>query len=36
MIREEDAFEYHVPERQENLSIIATKPCLAQRNLSLA
>ncbi len=36
MIRDEDAFEYHSSNPPGKISIIATKPCLTQRDLSLA
>jgi len=36
MIRDEDAFEYHSSNPTGKISIIATKPCLTQRDLSLA
>lgn len=36
MIRDEDALEYHAANPPGKLGIIATKPCLTQRDLSLA
>jgi malate dehydrogenase (oxaloacetate-decarboxylating)(NADP+) len=36
MIRDEDAFEYHSSSPPGKIAIIATKPCLTQRDLSLA
>lgn len=36
MIRDEDVFEYHSSDPPGKLSIVATKPCLTQRDLSLA
>ncbi|HEV2273728.1 MAG TPA: NADP-dependent malic enzyme [Acidobacteriaceae bacterium] len=36
MVRDEDAFEYHSSYPPGKLSITATKPCLTQRDLSLA
>src|SRR6202142_3959416 len=36
MIRDEDAFDYHAANPPGKLAIIATKPCLTQRDLSLA
>ncbi|MHB1675475.1 MAG: NADP-dependent malic enzyme [Acidobacteriaceae bacterium] len=36
MVRDEDAFEYHSSNPPGKISIIATKPCLTQRDLSLA
>jgi malate dehydrogenase (oxaloacetate-decarboxylating)(NADP+) len=36
MVREDDALEYHASEPAGKLSISATKPCLTQRDLSLA
>ena len=36
MVRDEDAFEYHSSNPPGKISITATKPCLTQRDLSLA
>ena len=36
MVREDDALEYHASQPAGKLSISATKPCLTQRDLSLA
>src|SRR5665213_509745 len=36
MIRDEDTFEYHSSNPPGKISIAATKPCLTQRDLSLA
>ncbi len=36
MIRKEEALEYHSRDRKGKLEVVATKPCLTQRDLSLA
>jgi hypothetical protein len=36
MVRDEDAFEYHSSNPPGKISIVPTKPCLTQRDLSLA
>jgi malate dehydrogenase (oxaloacetate-decarboxylating)(NADP+) len=36
MIREQDALDYHATGRRGKLEVVATKPCLTQRDLSLA
>src|ERR1017187_9106266 len=36
MVRDEDAFEYHASNPPGKISVTATKPCLTQRDLSLA
>src|SRR5450755_2268051 len=36
MVRDEDAFEYHSSYPPGKISVTATKPCLTQRDLSLA
>ena len=36
MIRKEDALEYHSRDRKGKLEVVASKPCLTQRDLSLA
>jgi len=36
MIRKEDALDYHSRDRRGKLEVIASKPCLTQRDLSLA
>jgi len=36
MIRKEDALEYHSGGRKGKIEVVATKPCLTQRDLSLA
>jgi malate dehydrogenase (oxaloacetate-decarboxylating)(NADP+) len=36
LVREDDALEYHASQPAGKLSISATKPCLTQRDLSLA
>jgi len=36
MIRREEALEYHSRDRKGKLEVVATKPCLTQRDLSLA
>jgi malate dehydrogenase (oxaloacetate-decarboxylating)(NADP+) len=36
MVRDEDAFDYHSSNPPGKLAIVATKPCLTQRDLSLA
>jgi len=36
MIRKDDALEYHSRGRKGKLEVVATKPCLTQRDLSLA
>ena len=36
MIRKEDALEYHSRHRKGKLEVVASKPCLTQRDLSLA
>ncbi|HVJ09662.1 MAG TPA: NADP-dependent malic enzyme [Acidisarcina sp.] len=36
MVRDEDALEYHSTRPPGKISVIATKPCLTQRDLSLA
>ena len=36
MIRDEEALEYHVKGRPGKLEVISSKPCITQRDLSLA
>ena len=36
LIRDEDVFEYHEFPRPGKLEVITSKPCLTQRDLSLA
>ena len=36
MIRDDDALEYHSSQPAGKIAITATKPCLTQRDLSLA